>query len=200
MKKNVVFGVVSGVAMLAGLAYGIAAASEDPSLVVGTKTCAMCHKKADSGDQFGKWSAGPHAKAFAVLASDEAKAVAAKRGIADPQKSAACLKCHTTAYLFTEELQIKGEGAKVVVEDGVTCESCHGGGKNYKSKAVMEDREKCIANGMIYPATKSCRRCHNAESPSWDPERYTTKDGKKDGFDEEQAYEKIKHPNPNVKK
>jgi hypothetical protein len=33
----------------------------------------------------------------------------------------------------------------------------------------------------------------------WKPDRYTTKDGRKVGFDAELAYEKIKHPNPRVK-
>jgi hypothetical protein len=68
------------------------------------------------------------------------------------------------------------------------------------TKSVMEDRQKCIAGGMIYPATLSCAKCHNETSPTWKADRYTAKDGKKVGFDAEQAYEKIKHPNPKVKK
>ena len=60
----------------------------------------------------------------------------------------------------------------------------------------MEDHAKAVAAGLIYPATKSCDQCHNDKSPTWNPERYTAKDGKKTGFDAEQAYEKIKHPNP----
>ena len=63
----------------------------------------MCHKKAETGDQFGIWSAGPHAKAFATLGTAEAKAAGAKVGVDDPQKSGKCLKCHSTAYNFTEE-------------------------------------------------------------------------------------------------
>lgn len=189
-------------AVLASLACGTATAADDASLYVGIKSCAMCHKKADGGDQFGKWSASPHAAAYANLAKDEAKAAATKLGIADPQKSGKCLKCHATAYNLTEELQVKAEEggtAKIVVADGVTCESCHGAGKNYKAKTVMADRAQSIANGMVYPATKNCQRCHNDQSPSWKADRYTTKDGKKVGFDSDQAFEKIKHPNPNVK-
>jgi hypothetical protein len=175
------------------------AAAQDASLYVGTKTCAMCHKKDEVGNQFGKWQESAHAKAFEVLGSAEGKAAGAKAGVADPQKSGKCLKCHSTAYNFTEELQVKGEDggtAKIVPEDGVTCESCHGAGKNYKSKSVMEDRNKCIEGGMVYPATKSCAQCHNEQSPTWKADRYTTKDGKKVGFDADVAYEKIKHPKP----
>ena len=90
------------------------------------------------------------------------------------------------------------EMKKIAVEEGVTCESCHGPGKDYKSKSVMSDHKKCIENGMVYPATKSCAICHNDTSPTWKPDRYT-KDGKPVGFDAEQAYEKIKHPIPEEK-
>jgi len=185
--------VVAGLMIVNGVA-----AERDATLYVGLKSCAMCHKKADGGDQFGKWQTSPHAKAYEMLASPEAKEAGAKVGVADPQKSGKCLKCHSTAYNFSEE--IKTDAAKVLPEDGVSCESCHGPGKNYKAKAIMEDQKKSIEGGMIHPATTSCTLCHNDQSPSWKADRYTTKDGKKVGFDVEQAYEKIKHPDPKVKK
>ncbi len=166
----------------------------DPSLYVGVKACRMCHKKEDTGNQYGIWLEGPHAKAVEALGTEKAKTVASGLGIEDPQKSGKCLKCHSTAYNWTEEAKTD----RIAVEEGVSCESCHGPGKNYKAKTVMEDREKSIAGGMVYPATKSCARCHNDSSPTWKPDRYTLKDGTKTGFDAEQAYEKIKHPNPEL--
>ncbi len=201
MKRTI--GLSIAVCAALGFALNGVAAERDASLCCGTKACAMCHKKDDVGNQFAKWQASPHAKAIETLGTAESKAMAAKVGVTDPQKSGKCLKCHSTAYNFTEELQVKAVGdapAKIVVEDAVTCESCHGPGKNYKAKAVMLDRAQCIANGMVYPATKSCTLCHNEQSPAWKADRYTTKDGKKVGFDVEQAYEKIKHPDPAVKK
>lgn len=183
-----------GMAALAGVLG--ATAAPDASKYAGTKSCRMCHKKADKGDQYGAWQKGPHSKAYALLAGEEAKAVAKKLGIDDPQKSGKCLKCHSTAHNLTEEVATD----KITVEEGVTCESCHGPGKDYKSKSTMEDREKSIAAGMVYPATKSCASCHNEQSPSWKPDRYTDKDGKKVGFDADKAYEKIKHPDPTRKK
>lgn len=187
-----------GLVLAGSLALTGVAAEKDATLLVGTKSCAMCHKKADTGDQFGKWQSSPHAKAYEVLATPEAKAAGAKVGVAEPQKSGKCLKCHSTAYNLTEEA--KADVTKVLVEDGVSCESCHGPGKNYKSKAVMEDHKKCIEGGMIYPATTSCTQCHNEQSPTWKADRYTTKDGKKVGFDVEQAAAKIAHPNPKAQK
>jgi hypothetical protein len=153
-----------GMVLAGSIVVNGVAADRDPSLYVGTKSCAMCHKKADTGDQFGKWQSSPHAKTYEMLASPEAKAAGAKVGVAEPQKSGKCLKCHSTAYNFTEE--VKADTTKVLVEDGVSCESCHGPGKNYKSKAVMEDQKKCIEGGMIHPATDSCTLCHNEQSPT----------------------------------
>jgi DNA-directed RNA polymerase subunit M/transcription elongation factor TFIIS len=165
----------------------------DPAKLIGTKKCAMCHKKAETGDQYGVWQTKVHAKAYEMLASEEAKAVGAKLGIDNPQTSGKCLKCHSTAYFFTETVQ----NADFAVEDGVSCESCHGPGADYKKKSVMESREASIAAGMIYPAKeKSCTLCHNDTGPTWNPERYTTASGEKTGFDVVQAYEKIKHERP----
>ena len=202
-KKSVGLSLVVGTVLVGFVASSGWAADRDASLYCGTKTCAMCHKKDETGNQFGKWQGSPHAKAFETLGTAESKAMGAKVGVEDPQKSGKCLKCHATAYNFTETLQVKAEdGAtpKVVVEDGVTCESCHGPGKNFKAKTVMMDHAQCVAHGLVYPATKSCELCHNEQSPAWKADRYTTKDGKKVGFDVEQAYDKIKHPDPNVKK
>lgn len=164
----------------------------DASLYTGLKSCRMCHRKDNIGNQFAAWEEGPHAKTHEMLGSEEAKAVAKKLGIEDPQKNGKCLKCHATAYSFTEEVQTD----VIDVGQGVVCESCHGPGKNYKKKSVMKDTEKACAAGLIKPATKNCARCHNETSPTWKADRYTKKDGTKVGFDVEQAYEKIKHPRP----
>ena len=165
----------------------------DPSKLISLKKCAMCHKKDSTGNQLEKWQSMAHSKAYESLASPEAKAVAAKLGIDDPQSSGKCLKCHSTAYYFTEERQTE----EVTLENGVSCQSCHGPGDDYKKKSVMEDLQASIAAGMVHPAKeKSCTLCHNEESPTWKPDRYTTASGEKTGFDVEQAYQKIKHENP----
>ena len=184
---------MKSVVLIAGcVSLTVVGQSEDPAKLIGTKKCAMCHKKDDTGNQYGKWQDAAHSKAYEVLATEEAKAVAAKLGLDDPQSSGACLKCHSTAYYFTEELQSEA----VTLADGVSCESCHGPGEDYKKKTIMESREESIANGMIYPATDRCVLCHNDQNPTWDPERYTLPDGTKTGFDLAQAYEKVKHERP----
>lgn len=168
-------------ALLTGICF---ADGRDPANYVGVKTCGICHKQAESGNQLGKWQASPHAKAFETLGTPAAKETGKKLGVDDPQKSGKCLKCHSTAYNFTESVATE----KIKPEDGVTCESCHGPGKKYMTKSTMEDRQKAIAAGLIYPATESCKLCHNPESPTFK------------GFDEKTYFEKIAHPDPRVKK
>ena len=166
------------------LAVAAGAAERDPANYVGVKTCGICHKKEESGNQFAKWQASPHAKTFEVLGTQAAKDTAKKLGIDDPQTSGKCLKCHSTAYNFTETVATE----KIKPEDGVVCESCHGPGKKFMLKSVMEDRDKAIAAGLVYPASQSCTLCHNEQSPNFK------------GFDEKTYFEKIAHPDPKVKK
>jgi hypothetical protein len=173
------FGIVVAT-LLASVSF---ANGRDPANYVGVKTCGICHKKDDVGNQVGVWEKSPHAKAFATLGTPEAKEAGKKVGVDDPQKSGKCLKCHSTAYNFTETVATE----KIKPEDGVVCESCHGPGKKYMAKSTMEDRQKAIAAGLVYPATESCKLCHNAESPFFK------------GFDEKTYVEKIAHPDPKVK-
>jgi hypothetical protein len=185
--------IVTGLFIGAVFLTSVFAKTGDPAKLISVKKCAMCHKKADKGDQYGKWLSLGHAKAYEMLASEEAKAVAAKLGIDDPQASGQCLKCHSTAYFFTETRQTE----EIALENGVSCQSCHGPGADYKKKSIMQSREASIAGGMVYPAQeKSCTLCHNESGPTWDPNRYTTASGEKTGFDVTQAYEKIKHERP----
>ena len=193
--KAVVITVCVAAGLLASF-NGRADEARDASLCIGVKMCKMCHKGEKTGDQFGKWEAGPHSKAYTALAGEAAKAAGAKLGVDNPQASGKGLQCHSTAYNWTETKQTD----TIAVEEGVSCESCHGPGKNYKSMEMMKSRDECCKNGMIYPASKSCERCHNDKGPTWNPEAYTTKDGKKVGFDFEQAFKKIEHLDPNVKK
>ena len=144
------------------------------------KKCALCHKKPEQGEQLRIWEESHHAKAFATLGTPEAKEAAAKLGIDDPQKSGKCLKCHSTAYGFTEEVV----STAIPVEEGVSCESCHGPGKDYMKKSVMEDIEQAKAAGLIIPDESTCVKCHNQESPTFKP------------FNFQERWDKIKHPIP----
>jgi Zn-finger protein len=185
--------IIKSIGVIGLCASSVLGQTGDPAKLISIKKCAMCHKKDDKGNQYGKWQAMGHAKAYETLGTEEAKAVGTKLGIDDPQSSGKCLKCHSTAYFFTEERQTE----EITLENGVSCQSCHGPGADYKKKSIMESLEQSIANGMVHPAKeKSCTLCHNDTSPTWNPDRYTLPSGEKTGFDVEQAYEKIKHERP----
>jgi cytochrome c554/c'-like protein len=172
---------VPGCALVLVLAFALPALAADPGHnFVGAEKCKLCHNAPAKGAQFTKWSESLHSKAFATLASEEAKKIAAAKGIADPQKADECLRCH-----------VAGHGApaaslteKYKAEDGVSCEGCHGPGGDYWKMDVMKDRAKATAAGMVLPTEKTCTGCHNAEGPTFK------------GFDFKTALAKVAHPNP----
>src|SRR5262245_13748234 len=134
----------------------------------------MCHNTAAQGKIFDKWMASKHASAFAALASPEAKKIGAAKGIEDPQKADACLKCHVTGHTAAAELK----DVKWAATEGVTCESCHGAGGDYWKadvmKSVTADPAKAPAVGLTIPNEKTCLGCHNSESPTFKSFDYKT--------------------------
>jgi len=128
------------------LLFAISGFAQDHTFV-GVKKCSMCHKGEKKGMVFEKWSAGPHAKAYATLATEAATAINA-----NAQTDAACLKCHAVG---------------MTAEDGVSCEACHGAGSDYWKMSVMKDRDAAIAGGLVPDAKVGCVTCHNEESPTF---------------------------------
>jgi hypothetical protein len=148
---------------------------------VGPKKCKLCHLAASTGAQFKVWEASPHAKAYESLLGPKAKEIAKAKGIEQPEKATQCLRCHVTG--FGEPAERLGD--KIVPENGVSCESCHGAGEHYSKKEVFEKgREEAIAHGLVIPDEKLCRTCHNEDSPQFT------------GFDYEAGLKKIAHPRP----
>jgi hypothetical protein len=159
---------------------------------IGHRKCKTCHEKQEIGNQYDIWLESSHAKTYATLATDKAREWATEAGVDDPQADERCIKCHTTAHGIPDDMVSK----KFDRTSGVQCEACHGAGKNYRKKSVMIDREKALAKGLIPQTAAVCTACHNDESPAWDPERYSLADGRKVGFDYEQAVSAIAHPVP----
>jgi len=121
---------------------GVASAQHE---YVGAKSCTGCHKKNGVAD---KWKESKHAAAFTDLTSANGKKFATTAGVADATKDAKCTKCHVTNATNAAE--------------GVGCESCHGAGKDYKLPAVMKDKAKAAAAGLLTPNEKTCTTtCHN---------------------------------------
>ncbi len=169
------------ISVVGGLAEDEKAAKEEPCpSFVGVKTCKMCHMKKSGGSQFGVWEKGPHATAYETLGNEESLALAKKLELGNPQEEAACLKCHVTAFPVMKDL----ETLKITLEEGVSCESCHGPGSAYSNLYRMKRREEAWKNGLTKYNSREeiknkCMECHGNE-----------------GFDFVTAWEKIKHSLP----
>ena len=157
-------------------------------MFIGATKCKTCHKKPEVGEQYPLWETSKHAGAFATLATDKAKEVGKAKGIDNPQEAAECLKCHVTGHGAAAEML----GTKYDATEGVTCEACHGaGGDYYKKKtmvAIMSGEIKGDTVGLVTPDEKTCKGCHNEESPTFKE------------FNYEEKLKKIAHPMPDAKK
>lgn len=135
---------------------------------VGVKKCKMCHKGVKKGKIFEKWQSFGHAKAYETLATDAAKKTAKEAGVkGDPQQAPECLVCHVTGY----EAAADQKTATLTLEEGVSCEACHGPGSAYKSlkvkKAIKAGTAKAADYGLLTPDEKTCVKCHNKKSPNY---------------------------------
>jgi len=155
--------------LMSAVVLCISLATAEDFKYIGAAKCKMCHNKADKGEQYNKWANSPHAKAMASLKGDEAK---------NPK----CLKCHSTAAGADQALV-----ATITVEEGVSCESCHGPGSAYKVATVMKDQKAAMAKGLILPDEKVCKKCHNEQSPNYK------------GFNFKEYVAKIAHDDPTTK-
>ena len=155
--------------LMSAVVLCISLATAEDFKYIGAAKCKMCHNKADKGEQYNKWANSPHAKAMASLKGDEAK---------NPK----CLKCHSTAAGADQALV-----ATITVEEGVSCESCHGPGSAYKVATVMKDQKAAMAKGLVLPDEKVCKKCHNEQSPNYK------------GFNYKEYVAKIAHDDPTTK-
>lgn len=165
---------------------------------VGNTQCKICHNKPAEGEQWNKWKAEKHAEAYKLLLTDKAKEVGAAKGLkTPPAESPECLRCHVTGY----DVEKKAPPSAIKLEDGMQCESCHGPASLHlvdgkKLKTAKDKSGIDVFKNIVKPDESVCRKCHNEDNPTYNPERYTLEDGKKADFDFKQAFEKIKHPNP----
>lgn len=100
-------------------------------------------------DAYAAWQSTAHARAKDVLSPAQ-------------QKDVRCQSCHSP-----------NEKDQKVVH--VSCETCHGGGQFYSATYVMKDAELARLAGLVDPAEKSCRGCHDNASPSLKPFDFAAK-------------------------
>lgn len=154
---------------------------------IGVDKCAgMCHKGDAKGKQLEIWQDSKHSQAFKNLQTPDADKIAKDKGFTTAAaETPQCVKCHT----FGKDVADADLDATFDKTQGVQCETCHGPGSEYKKISIMKDLAQATANGLIIPDKSTyCVTCHNADSPTFK------------SFNLDEAWAKIQHPDPNVKK
>ncbi len=124
---------------------------------IGSSACAECHDSAEKGFAFSRWQITPHARAYASLGTPEAARMAVQTGVtADPQRSAACLKCHSTAF----HRAAAGTADSYSILEGVGCESCHGPGSSHATERAARTQGAVAAERMVAVRETACLSCH----------------------------------------
>lgn len=110
---------------------------------LGAASCASstCHGSStvykDSNvmqNEFSVWQeSDKHARAFEILKQPESQAIARKLGLGDATQAQICLDCHT------DNTPVALRGEKFQLEDGVACETCHGGAEKWISTHTNKD-------------------------------------------------------------
>lgn len=141
----------------------------DPPNVSGPDACAECHENTTD-----IWKKTHHAKTFKELPRREkASEIAGKLGVKRIKTAAECSGCHFTAQI---------EAGKPKAIAGISCESCHGAGKDwidihsdFGGKDVeaadetpahkVQRYQRAEAAGMIRPSNvvgliRNCYSCH----------------------------------------
>ena len=141
----------------------------------GVASCAgsTCHGRAEGNgavvrqDEIATWQepsspSGAHSRAYAVLAGQRGRQIAASLGYPSATGAPQCLGCHAT---YVPEASRRG--ARYQISDGVGCESCHGPAEGWLSNhyARPATHASNVADGLIpldNPQVRAnvCLDCH----------------------------------------
>lgn len=141
----------------------------DDAMHMGVATCAssVCHGAAaarESGNilqnEYLTWQRDdPHAGAWRRLLDTESAAIVKRLGLGPAESEPLCLGCHADNAVRT--------GEKFRRDDGIGCETCHGGAENWIESHAAEGRSHAdnLADGLYpleEPAARAslCQSCH----------------------------------------
>jgi len=167
---------------------------------IGAQACKVCHNTEAKERRWDTWMNTKHADALETLKGEWSARIAKERGLAVPAYEAPeCLRCHVTAYDAAQARPL----ARILPHEGVQCETCHGPGEAHQRDAqrawVEKEAGVDVAAKIDLPDRSNCLQCHNAESPTWDPARYTLADGTTSGFDYAEAKRRAIHPEADMR-
>jgi hypothetical protein len=102
-----------------------------------------------------------HAKAFEVLKTEDSKRMAKNLGIKTPEADTRCLVCHAV------DVDKDNQGANYALNEGVTCEGCHGPAEAWLGPHTRKDwdKKKGAEFGMLdtknlAKRSERCLSCH----------------------------------------
>lgn len=151
-------------------------AREAPAEIVTAEACGECHTSA-----YQVWQGTVHETGFRELhRKPQAQEIAAKMGFRLVKRNSLCLRCHYTPVEVPVEAATEDK-AELRAIAGVSCESCHGAGrdwirvhydygpgKSFRTETPEHRRERIEASreaGMrrpsdLYAIAASCYACH----------------------------------------
>ena len=149
--------------------------SNDKQLHLGVASCAnsVCHgaviehiNSNIAHTEYTVWTrTDPHAGTYRDMFGEDYRAITRKLGLKEPHLEPTCLACHAS------NIPQQFQGPKFSMNDGIGCETCHGGAENYIATHTDKDatRAKNIANGLyptdnIIERTGLCLSCHYGTS------------------------------------
>ncbi len=99
------------------------------------------------------------------------KAPVVKKPAADPVRekvgAGKCRACHRLQY----DSWVKSGHARKALD----CEGCHGNGSDYAKAAVMKDRARAKAAGLIFQTASFCEKCHPTADATFLPRAHAHK-------------------------
>ncbi len=141
----------------------------DPHKIKGASECGVCHVR-----EYALWDTTAHARGRNV---DEGYATAEKikdlLGVTSLRHESLCIRCHSTGVLDEE--------GRYIAQSGVSCESCHGAGRDWigihnkfgegathatetpehKADRIKRSREAgMLRPSDIYGVVANCYQCH----------------------------------------
>ena len=142
---------------------------DSPLKFTGAGSCnqAKCHghKSKIRANEYTTWvKAEIHSQAYSVLFEEDSQKIAKDFGLkGKPEKSQECIVCHTLS--IDNKPDLKGE--KYDINEGVTCELCHGPAEQYLEPHAKPYEPKGVAGDELW-AKRAERHTQSVKQGMWD--------------------------------